>query len=86
MIQKITIFSKTNCGYCIAAIDECRRYGLPYDVKHVDKDESAMAKLKKLKPNAKTVPQIWLGNKYVGGYNDLVFYIENFVAPLRPEK
>jgi glutaredoxin len=36
-----------------------------------------MLELSTLKPDVKTLPQIWWDNRYIGGYTDFAAEIEN---------
>ena len=72
----ITIYGKTNCSFCTKAKElvESRRYAYEYkDVQNTD----ILNELKERAPiEVKTVPQIFIGTTYVGGYNHLVTYLE----------
>ena len=58
------------CGYCIAAKEEFESREWKYtshNIKHTDNHNN----LKELLPNVKTVPQIWIENEHIGGYDEL---------------
>ena len=72
----ITIYGKTNCSFCTKAKElvESRRYKYEYkDVQNTD----LLNELKERAPvEVKTVPQIFIGSTYIGGYNQLTTYLE----------
>jgi glutaredoxin 1 len=73
----ITIYGTTTCKWCKAAVSLVEARGLQHDYRLIDENEQFYAELKTLKPDTKTVPQIWWDNRYIGGYTDLTTEIEN---------
>ena len=67
----IVVWSKPNCVYCNMAKQELTKRKLPFTEKvigvSVNKDE-----LLELVPNARTVPQIIIDGKPIGGYDNLM--------------
>ena len=58
------------CGYCDAAKEEFESREWDYtthNIKHADNYDN----LKELLPDVKTVPQIWIDGKHIGGYDEL---------------
>lgn len=74
----ITIYSKPNCNWCVKAKELMNRLGLQYDEKILEQDYTR-EELRKLVPEnlPLTVPQIFVYNKRVGGYEDFVDYCDN---------
>ena len=76
--QAITIFSKTNCDYCSRAVQLFEKMGLKYQKVVLDDDEARHAMYADIGAKydriCNTVPQILLGDTYIGGYTDLVEY------------
>ena len=74
-----TIYSKPGCAYCERAKDLISSKNLPYveqilDVgqeKQVGKNYYTVDQLKKLVPSARTVPQIFLNEELIGGFDAL---------------
>lgn len=66
----VTIYTKSWCPYCSAAKDLLKKKNVAFTeiaVKSAD-EQNAMAK----KAGGKsTVPQIWVGERHVGGCDDL---------------
>jgi glutaredoxin 3 len=65
----VTIYTKSYCPYCHAAKELLRRKNVVYDEIHVRSgaEQAAMAR----KAGRSTVPQIWIGERHVGGCDDL---------------
>ena len=70
------IWSKDNCPYCTKAKAVLDNRNIVYEERNISKDWTKEQLLEEV-PNAKTVPQIFLWGKYVGGYDSLLEYIEN---------
>ena len=64
------IYTKENCSYCRAAKDLLNRKNKPY-MEFVIGVNATIDMLLEVVPNARTVPQIFFGNEYIGGYENL---------------
>ncbi|MFN4114503.1 MAG: glutaredoxin 3 [Sphingomonadaceae bacterium] len=70
-IPRIDIYTKFGCGYCVRAKRLLDSKGATYhehDVTFGGKDKAAMLARA---PDARTVPQIFIGDVHVGGSDDL---------------
>ena len=69
----IIIYTKDNCPYCIYAKQLLDEKGAIYTEVAIDKDtdESKKAMDFMLSKELRTVPQIIINNKLIGGYDDL---------------
>ena len=66
------------CGWCEKAKELAENYQLPYEYRNVDNDYYLNElKLKFAGKRASTIPQIWWDERYIGGYEDFSFEIEN---------
>lgn len=74
----ITIYSKPNCNWCVKAKELMNKLNLQYDEKILEQDYTR-EELRELVPEnlPLTVPQIFVYNKRVGGYEDFVDYCDN---------
>ena len=63
------IYTKNNCGYCVAAKRLLDIKGEQYEEIHLEDNPDAKNKLKQ--NGLRTVPQIWLDEEYIGGYVEL---------------
>jgi len=76
MSQNIEVYSKENCAYCIRAKRLLESMHIQYVEKKIGVDVTR-EQLLEVAPQARTVPQIVISGKVIGGYNDLVAYMEN---------
>ena len=76
--MNIVIYSKPNCSWCVKAKELMNKLHLKYDEKVLDVDYTRN-ELKQLVPEnlPLTVPQIFVYNKRIGGYEDFVEYCDS---------
>ena len=72
----IIVYSKPACVYCDKTKALLTRLGLEYTEKVVSKDLSLEELFKELGKQVRTIPQIVIDEKLIGGYNEL---IEHFI-------
>ncbi len=70
-MPKITIYTTPICPYCVRAKQLLKKKGASFDEVDVFMDDDARAEMAKRAPGARTVPQIFIGDKHVGGCDDL---------------
>ncbi|MGF1546940.1 MAG: glutaredoxin 3 [Thiotrichales bacterium] len=70
MAGKITIYTSAFCPYCIWAKQLLQRKNAGYEEVRVDRDP-AQGELMVQRSGRVTVPQIFIGDFHVGGYDDL---------------
>lgn len=67
----VILYTSASCAYCVAAKNFLKQKGLSYDEVRVDLDparrEEMMARARRT-----SVPQIFIGEVHIGGYDDLV--------------
>lgn len=68
--QPIVIYTKPTCGYCAAAKALLQAKGASFQEIDVSRDE-AMRNDMVQRSGRRTVPQIFVGERHVGGYDDL---------------
>lgn len=71
---RFRVFSASYCGYCRAALAALRDGGFDVDVYDVTVNRRARKVLQE-RTGMRTVPQIWHGATFVGGYSELVPYL-----------
>lgn len=69
-MARAIVWTKDLCNYCTAAKSLLNVKGIDFEERKVGKDYSREQLLEAV-PNARTVPQIFLDGKYVGGYTEL---------------
>jgi glutaredoxin 3 len=70
-MAKIEIYTKSTCGYCHAAKRLLTQKGASYNETDVGRDSGAKATMIQRSNGGRTVPQIFIDGKHVGGYDDL---------------
>ena len=71
----ILIYGKEGCSYCERARALCESQGLKFEYLIMGEDYSRETLLETF-PGAKTVPQIVVNGSKIGGYTELLNYIE----------
>ena len=72
--MKIEMYTQDGCTYCNAASREFETRSWTY-VTHNIKHEDNFQNLKERLPDVKTVPQIWIDEQYIGGYDELMEWL-----------
>ena len=67
---EITLYSTQFCPYCVRAKQLLRSKGLKYREIAVDNDMQQRQVMMQ-RSGRRTVPQIWVGETHVGGFDDL---------------
>jgi glutaredoxin 3 len=70
-MPKITIYTSTYCPYCISAKRLLDKKGAAYEEISVDGRREVRAEMTEKTGGRYTVPQIWIGDRHVGGCDDL---------------
>jgi glutaredoxin 3 len=66
----ITIYTKPTCPYCISAKALLRKKGVEFNEINIE-GQPAIASDLRQRSGRHTVPQIYIGEYHVGGYDDL---------------
>lgn len=67
----IDIYTKFGCGYCARAKRLLDEKGVEYQEHDITMGGEARQDMMRRAPNARTVPQIFIGDTHVGGSDDL---------------
>ena len=70
----IIVYSKPACVYCDKAKALLTRLGYDYTEKVVTKDITLEELFEELGKQVRTIPQIVINKKHIGGYNELTEY------------
>lgn len=68
--MKIVMYESSWCGYCRAARRLLKNKGWEFESRNVD-GKPALRKEMTERAGRTSVPQIWIGETHVGGYDDL---------------
>lgn len=71
-MQNITIYTKDGCPYCVRAKALLDSKGLIYQEVNVGNDPEKRASLSQKSNGSKTVPQIFIGDRHIGGCDNLI--------------
>lgn len=73
--NRTIIYGKSNCPWCKLATEELSLRGMTFD--YIDLEEIGKTAAEVTGRKVKTVPQIYIEGKYVGGYEDLMSHLES---------
>ena len=73
--MKAIVWSKNSCPFCDQAKGLLKIKGIEFEERNVSKDWTK-EQLMEAVPNARTVPQIFLDDKLIGGFTELKKYFE----------
>lgn len=71
-MPKIEVYSTAVCPYCVAAKNLLKSKGLEWTEVRIDTDREQFDAMMKRSNGARSVPQIFVNDHHVGGYDDLV--------------
>lgn len=69
-MAKVLIYTKAECPYCDWAKDLLRNKNIAYSEIHIDLDPQKRDEMI-LRSGRKTVPQIFINDQSIGGFDDL---------------
>jgi len=67
----VTLYSTMLCPYCFAAKNLLKGKGMAFDVIDVTMDPKARAAMSEKSGGRTSVPQIFIGDTHVGGFDEL---------------
>ena len=70
-MQKVVIYMGPMCNYCSAAKHLLNKKKVSYIEFNIATDQSKMQEMQERTKGARTIPQIFIGDTYVGGYTEL---------------
>ena len=70
-MAQIEIYATQICPYCVMAKQLLSRKDVPFTEIHIDQDPAKQAEMMS-RSKQRTVPQIFINGKSIGGYTDLV--------------
>lgn len=78
--MNVIVWSKTNCAFCLKAKHLLKDKNIDFEERLIGQKWSR-EELLKMVPDARSVPQIIIDGKVVGGYNELVKYLNTLDIP-----
>ncbi len=70
-MSKITIYSTGTCPICDKTKTLLNKWNISYEEKRVDLDQGALKEMLAITNRARTVPQLAINGKWIGGFNEL---------------
>jgi len=70
-MANIEVYSGDFCPYCIRAKALLKKKGLEFSEYNVRKDIQRQAEMSRRAPGARTIPQIFINDRHVGGCDEL---------------
>lgn len=74
-MNNVLIYGTATCPYCVRAKQLLEAKGLVYTEIRVDQDDAAREEMMSLS-GRRTVPQIFINDEHIGGYDDLCEYFK----------
>jgi glutaredoxin len=68
--MKAIVWSKNSCPFCVQAKSLLTQKGIEFEERNIETDWSKEQLLEAV-PTARTLPQIFLDDQLVGGFNEL---------------
>ncbi len=78
--MKAIVWSKYNCTFCEQAKSLLKSKNISFEERKIG-DGWSKEELLESVPNARTLPQIFINNKLIGGYNELRKYVSENMEP-----
>lgn len=69
-MAKVEVYTTDYCPYCVRAKDLLKRKNIAYEEKMVATQEERIALMERAQ-GRRTVPQIFINDQAIGGYDDL---------------
>lgn len=73
--MKATVWSKNACPFCDQAKGLLKMKGIEYEERNINKDWTREQLLEAV-PTARTLPQVFLDDNYIGGFTELKKHFE----------
>ncbi|MBT0957664.1 glutaredoxin 3 [Alphaproteobacteria bacterium KMM 3653] len=70
-MQPVELYTKPTCGYCHAAKRMLTAKGVSFSEVDLSKQPDRIAEMTKRANGGRTVPQIFIGDIHVGGFDDM---------------
>lgn len=76
-MKKIIIYTKDNCPFCDMAKNLFNNKNLQYKEINVSNDQEKIEEMIQKAQGRRTVPQIFIDEEHIGGFDDLSEYNKN---------
>lgn len=69
-MPRVVVYASRYCGWCTRALVLLENKGVRPEIINVDMDRAARTEMEE-RSGRRTVPQIFIGDRHIGGYDDL---------------
>jgi len=69
--MKAIVWSKDDCPYCVQSKNLLQSKGIEFEERNITQGTWTKEQLLESVPNARTLPQIFVDDVFVGGFNEL---------------
>ena len=70
-MARVKIYSTATCPICEKAKSLLTKWNIDYDEARVDQDRDMLKEMLEVSNHARTVPQITIDGKWIGGFSEL---------------
>ncbi|MBI3775657.1 MAG: glutathione S-transferase N-terminal domain-containing protein [Gammaproteobacteria bacterium] len=70
-MARVKIYSTGTCPFCDKAKALLKKWQIPFDEVRIDQDQAGLREMLEVTNHARTVPQIVVDGKAIGGLDDL---------------
>lgn len=70
-MQKVRLYTKNMCPYCDAAKRLFQKLEIAYVEENLESKPDERARLSTAAGGWRTMPMIWVGEEFIGGFNDV---------------
>jgi glutaredoxin 3 len=70
-MNRVKIYSTASCPICDKAKNLLSKWNIPYEEFRIDENSDALKEMVTITNGARTVPQITIDGKWVGGFSEL---------------
>lgn len=70
-MSRVTVYSTASCPICVKTKNMLGKWHIDFSEVRIDTDEQALDAFRKATRGARTVPQILIDDKLIGGFSEL---------------
>ena len=76
-MSDVVVWSKDACFYCQMAKNVLELKSIEFEERNISLNKWSRADMLEAVPDAKTLPQIFFGDEYIGGFTELQKYLKD---------
>ena len=70
-MHRVTVYSTASCPICVKAKTMLGKWNIDYSEVRIDTNDNALEEFREATQGARTVPQILIDGKLIGGFSEL---------------